>query len=263
MKTGKDIKTSLPGLTIIHHNLPGKSMELHKHFESHLFIPLKGSLSIKTEGQELKASPGAMIYVPKDLYHSFQSEDVLGERLICYLDQKKLLKILPLESRSAVKIKTNQLLKEMLFYLLSREQQKSNNTYVNLIYELLAESLETGGVLTSSDLEKRASASGDKRAALILKYFEVHHCEDVRVLDVAKESGMSSRTLNRVCMEFFGLGPKEILMLYRMESAIRLLSDKNKNVTDVAYSVGFNHLGSFIQAFTKYTGKLPSDWKRR
>lgn len=263
MKSGKDIKTSLPGLTIIHHNLPGKSLDLHKHSESHLFIPLKGSIAIKTEEVEIKASPGAMIYVPKDVYHSFESKDVLGERVICYLDQKKLLNNSPFESRGVIKIKTNQLLKEMLFYLLSREQTKSNSTYVNLIYELLAESLETRGVLTSSELEKRASASGDKRAALILKYFERHHCEDVRVLDVAKESGMSSRTLNRVCLEFFGVTPKEILMLYRMESAIRLLSDKNKNVTDVAFSVGFNHLGSFIQAFTKYTGKLPSDWKRR
>lgn len=263
MKTGKDIKKSFPGLTIIHHNLPNKTLDLHKHEECHLFIPLRGSISVKTEEKELKSAPGSMIYVPKNVYHAFCCDSKVGERLIVYLSQSKLKKLNDKESLTACKIKANQLVKEMIFYLLSRDDISSSRTYINLIYELIAESLDSSSQLTTTDLEKMASASGDKRASDILKYIGKNHRSDIRILDVAKSNGMSSRTLTRVTGQVFGVGPKDILMLYRMESAIRLLSDKSKNVTEVAFEVGFNHLGSFIQAFSKYTGKLPSDWKRR
>ena len=63
-----------------------------------------------------------------------------------------------------------------------------------------------------------------------------------------------------VCM--FGLPVGQFIRNYRLNMAKEMLSSKttNRNITEIAYAVGFNDPKYFTRCFTKMYGVNPSSW---
>lgn len=80
--------------------------------------------------------------------------------------------------------------------------------------------------------------------------------------DVARDLGMSSRTLRRR-MADQGLIYKEIVEDVRHKLARRYLSDKRINLKQVAYLLGYSDRAAFNHAFRRWTGSSPSDYRRK
>ncbi|MEG2820727.1 MAG: helix-turn-helix domain-containing protein, partial [Muribaculaceae bacterium] len=68
---------------------------------------------------------------------------------------------------------------------------------------------------------------------------------------------MSATKLRSMFKEVYGLSIYQYFQRHRMEEAKRLLELRKMNVSDVAYTVGYNHLGYFTAAFKKQFGILP------
>jgi AraC-like DNA-binding protein len=75
--------------------------------------------------------------------------------------------------------------------------------------------------------------------------------------DVAANFNLSSRTLQRKLREE-GSSFKEIVDKVRKELALQYLKDKNNQIKDVAYSLGYNESSAFVRAFKRWTGTTPS-----
>ncbi len=75
--------------------------------------------------------------------------------------------------------------------------------------------------------------------------------------DVAANFNLSSRTLQRKLKEE-GSSFKEIVDAIRKELALQYLKDKNNQIKDVAYSLGYNESSAFVRAFKRWTGTTPS-----
>lgn len=86
--------------------------------------------------------------------------------------------------------------------------------------------------------------------------------DKISIDEMAKQSGLSSRNLNRLMLQEIGLTPKQLLITVRIEKAQELLQKPGASVTDVALSVGYNSLSQFIAAFRSQTGQLPSEVAR-
>src|SRR4051812_35402289 len=82
MQRGRDVAVELPGLYLIHHNLPEKDVDWHEHAEHLLFVPLQGEIHVRLRSREISIGPGKMLYLPAGENHSFRSNRVQGERLI-------------------------------------------------------------------------------------------------------------------------------------------------------------------------------------
>lgn len=82
--------------------------------------------------------------------------------------------------------------------------------------------------------------------------------EKVRSEDVAEACGMTAFRFSRVFHETFGLTFQDYLLRYRVLEACRLLRSPNANVTNVAYSVGFNDASYFSRMFRRFMGTSPS-----
>jgi AraC-like DNA-binding protein len=54
----------------------------------------------------------------------------------------------------------------------------------------------------------------------------------------------------------------EFIRYIRLQKAADLLGRKQGNVSEIAYKVGFNHLGSFTENFKKQFGVLPSEFSK-
>ena len=78
---------------------------------------------------------------------------------------------------------------------------------------------------------------------------------------MANELGMSQRSLQRKVKALCDCTPVQLIAEYRLRQAVKLLHDKSKHVTDVAYEVGFGDLSHFYRLFKKEFGKNPTEYR--
>lgn len=75
---------------------------------------------------------------------------------------------------------------------------------------------------------------------------------------LCKEVGISRAHLHRKMKEMAGISISEFIRNLRLEQAARLLKEQKLNITQVAFSVGFNNQSHFSTVFRKYFGMTPS-----
>ncbi len=104
----------------------------------------------------------------------------------------------------------------------------------------------------------RAPTSREMRRAL--DYLHANISEPLRLEDIAREAGLNVRSLQLGFKAAYGMSPMRYLRDVRLDAACYLLSRRQNrdNVTDVAYSVGFSHLGRFSRDYRARFGRNPS-----
>ena len=63
--------------------------------------------------------------------------------------------------------------------------------------------------------------------------------------------------------EITGISTGEFIRNIRLEQAARLIKEGDINITQVAYSVGFNNQTHFSTAFKKHFGMTPSEYAEK
>jgi len=85
--------------------------------------------------------------------------------------------------------------------------------------------------------------------------------EPLHLADICAAIGVSARTLEYCCKEYYGIGACRYLRLRRMGSARRALlaaSVGSATVTEIATHYGFWELGRFSTTYRDLFGELPS-----
>lgn len=92
-----------------------------------------------------------------------------------------------------------------------------------------------------------------------IKYVEDNMMRsDLTVEDMSRDLGMSRVHLYKKMVSITGRSPIEFIRVIRLKRAAQMLRDKQQNVADVAYSVGFNNPKYFSKYFKEEFGMLPS-----
>ncbi len=76
--------------------------------------------------------------------------------------------------------------------------------------------------------------------------------------NLAECVGVSLAKFKLLFPKIYGMPPYCYLRKLRMEKAMELLSNREMNVTQSAYEVGYNSLSHFSTVFTKHFGIKPS-----
>jgi signal transduction histidine kinase/DNA-binding response OmpR family regulator/sugar lactone lactonase YvrE len=84
---------------------------------------------------------------------------------------------------------------------------------------------------------------------------------DFRVDRLCREIGMSRTQLHRKLKAVAGRSAGEFIRIERLNKAADMLSRREGNVTEVAYSVGYKSLSQFAKAFREQFGMAPSDFE--
>ena len=83
---------------------------------------------------------------------------------------------------------------------------------------------------------------------------------DFDVSDFGRELGMSRTQLYRKIHAVSGQSVKEFIRIIRLKKAAELLLKREKNISEVAFTVGFNSLSYFTTSFTEYFGMNPKKY---
>ena len=81
---------------------------------------------------------------------------------------------------------------------------------------------------------------------------------ELSVEELSKHLGMSRVHLYKKLLSITGHTPIEFIRIIRLKRAAQMLKDKQQNVSDVAYAVGFNNPKYFSKYFRDEFGMLPS-----
>lgn len=84
---------------------------------------------------------------------------------------------------------------------------------------------------------------------------------DASVGDMASAAATSRSGLQRKLKQAMGITPQDLLREARIKRACQLLSQTDKNVSEVAYACGFSDPKYFSRSFKQSTGMSPTEYK--
>ena len=113
--------------------------------------------------------------------------------------------------------------------------------------------------------EELLLASGKRHAPLVSQVENLVAARltegPVKIEEVARELGMSSRSLTRRLSELhtsFG----RIVQELRRDLALKYLQENGVAVTEVAFLLGYSEVSTFNHSFRRWTGKSPTQYKK-
>lgn len=104
---------------------------------------------------------------------------------------------------------------------------------------------------------------GDQMILQVQSFMEQHFRKNISVEVLAQRFGMSRRNLIRRFKIATGDPPNTYMQRLRIEEAKRLLEATNHKVGEAMAAVGYSDVNTFRTVFQRYTGLLPSQYKKR
>ena len=119
-----------------------------------------------------------------------------------------------------------------------------------------------GLVSITVDLRTPFSAAAP-HASLLLAVNEarLRFHERVTVAEMATAAGLSVTQLERLANRVLGLSPKQLVMRFRLEEALRLLDTSSMSLGEIALACGYYDQSSFTRHFKRVVGWSPSGWR--
>jgi PAS domain S-box-containing protein len=120
----------------------------------------------------------------------------------------------------------------------------------------------TGVVGISRDLR----APGDKESipsslASTLEYLETHCDEPLSPGSLARLAGLPPVRFARLIKRIFRLTPNQLILQTRLNAAVRLLTETERPVAEIAYSCGFYDHSALTRAFRSATNMTPTQFR--
>lgn len=87
--------------------------------------------------------------------------------------------------------------------------------------------------------------------------------DDWSLMRLAREAGYSHEHLRRLCRRQLGRSPMHQITYLRMRRATELLTSTDLTIEAIAHEVGYHNPFVFSNAFTKWIGRRPSEYRRK
>jgi AraC family transcriptional regulator len=97
----------------------------------------------------------------------------------------------------------------------------------------------------------------------VIAYTESHVGEDIHLVDLAAEAGLSRHHFCRAFKQTFGETPCHYANTRLMHEAKQHLLGRRQTITEIAHELGFSSSNYFSHAFRKHTGMTPEEFRRR
>jgi AraC family transcriptional activator of pyochelin receptor len=93
------------------------------------------------------------------------------------------------------------------------------------------------------------------------QYLAEHYVRPPSIRELSRMLGLSETRLKSAFVACTGETIGACVTRLRMTAAARLLAERDVSIAQVGYAVGYTHPASFTQAFRRYHGCRPRDWR--
>jgi len=103
----------------------------------------------------------------------------------------------------------------------------------------------------------------DEDAQKIIKYIaENYQREDLNSEAMQKELGMTENKIATIFKTSLNTTSKKYLNTIRLQEACRLLEETDRQISDIAYIVGYTNIPHFNRVFKEYQGCSPNEYRK-
>lgn len=95
----------------------------------------------------------------------------------------------------------------------------------------------------------------------IVDYIKWHRHGNLKVARLAEDFGYNAKYLSTLFSGIAGISLKQYMLQEKMEAAKSLLTDTNKNISEIAAQLGYPDSQQFMKSFKKITGLTPTDYR--
>ncbi|HEY0729746.1 MAG TPA: AraC family transcriptional regulator [Pyrinomonadaceae bacterium] len=131
-----------------------------------------------------------------------------------------------------------------------------------LVEVLLVEALRFRSTSAAREEQGLLAGLSDPALAHTLREIHVDVARRWTVEQLARSAGMSRAVFAERFSRKIGMPPMQYLLEWRMALAKNLLRGERPSLADVADRVGYQSASAFSTAFTRLTGRTPSDFAR-
>lgn len=104
---------------------------------------------------------------------------------------------------------------------------------------------------------------GDPRLSALIQRIHANPREDWRADTMAREAGLSLRSMNRLFRSELNTSPAEFVDRHRVDQARRALLETKASIEGIAHSCGFGSLRRMDRAFARAISTTPSEYRAR
>jgi AraC family transcriptional regulator, transcriptional activator of pobA len=251
--------------------------EIKEHLHTdlvQLFVIESGNGILVSEKKESIILGPSIVFIPINTLHGFIFQDNVKGEVITFSDfflennfkqnQKIVFKLNHLQCFNFEKnnmlfeqIKT---LKEMIVKELN-EENIEKRTFINSLFQTLFLA-----IFRVNQIQKTSMEETDNKT---LKYFQIFqknikqdYSEIKTISQYAKEIGITTMHLNRVCKLVVGKSPLQILHELVVAKAKKYLLNTSYSISEISYFLNFNDPAYFTRLFKKNVGVSPSDFRK-
>ena len=232
------------------------SNHFHRSFE--IIYMIKGKMETEVGNEKFIASEDDIIFVNKYYSHSYK---VIGE-------YEKYVIIIPpricndfddiFNNKTLQTFLTDKEFNKTLLPIISSLKNKFKDVsplvkkgYVNVIVGELIGHYKLVDINRNSNIELLVK---------ILDYIDSNYSNELNLEIISNHFGYSKYYFSRLFNDFMGESINNYINIIRVQAVVKKLKNKeNRNISDIAYSCGFNSLTTFYRSFKKIYGNNPKE----
>ncbi len=114
----------------------------------------------------------------------------------------------------------------------------------------------------TSQKELSLGTSDIERIHFVREHLTRNLSSPPNTIELAKMAGVSRTKLYRGFNQLYGVSPMEYLRLKRIEKAGEMVRNKDLNMTQIAYALGYSSSSHFTKTFRDFYGMPPSHYRQ-
>lgn len=231
-------------------------------FDYLLIFTVEGEGTAIVDRTEYHLTANSMMIFPKDIRHEYSVPE--GGNWEFYwihlsgVNCEALLGHIVGEYGNCIRISCLQEMVDCIEQLLTSE-------YRYYQYEFFAARVISNMLFTLIDALGSSVQDAQRRrtqTTKVIEYIEKNFSESLQLSDISASMYISTEHLIRVFHEETGMTPYQYLKQFRMRKACQYLHDLERSIGEVAASVGYQSLSSFIAQFKEHYGLTPRKYRR-
>lgn len=229
------------------------SSHFHRNFE--LIYGIKGQNVINVNKLNIVLNPGELLLIPPGIVHSFSVEN--GKKLWVAVFSADFIPSFARTNSNKFysKFKCDNFVEEYLKTALFFQGEPKKYILKSALYAACGQCLQHAELLTENLNEKITNK--------ILEYIHQNSAKPLTMKDVASDLGLEYHYFSSIFHQCFSMNFRELLNIYRFETACQLLEKTDRKLSDIAYASGFQSIRNFNTAFKKLSGLTPNEYRKK
>lgn len=247
--------------TITLFEVPNNMCAPHFHSNIEISYVIKGKINVNINGNTKLLTKGCISVANSYDIHSYSNVEnsliyvlIIPVGLVSGYTAMLRSKVLSTPYIDACE-QTNQ-----IYYTIKQLQQTKGAGY-----ELISKGCSyyiLGLIYNCVELIDKPGISSTDLARKILVYMQQNYLNPLSIETLAKHLGYNKDYLSKFFNSFLGCGFNSYLNALRSRHAAQLISNGKIDLTDVAFTSGFDNYRTFNRAFNQSYGMTPSEYKK-